>query len=75
MRNTITIIGVLFFFFLGGYIIGTSQDFCARQDFKHEYTELRLKTKIKRLENKLKNSSRPYKMNQYERLLLKPKSK
>lgn len=71
MRDTIIIIGILFFFFLGGYIVGTSQDFCARNALKREITEL----KVKSLEIKLKDKDRSYKMGQCENLLLKTKLK
>lgn len=66
MRDTIIIIGILFFFFLGGYIVGTSQNFCARNALKREFTEFN----VKRLEKQLKDKDRSYKMGQCQNLLL-----
>jgi hypothetical protein len=66
MRDTIVIIGVLFFFFLGGYIVGISQNFCARQALQSKFTEYN----VKRLEKQLKDRDRSYKMGQCQNLLL-----
>ena len=66
MRDTIIIIGFLFFFFLGGYIVGVSHNYPARAAFKSEFSEL----KIKALQKKLKDRDRSYKMGQCQNLLL-----
>lgn len=66
MRDTIIIIGFLFFFFLGGYIVGISHNYPARVAFKSEFSEL----KVKALQKKLKDRDRSYKMGQCQNVLL-----